>query len=132
MAYLSFPDLGGAAAAHDQAPIADAIPSKEDRLSALEWSVVALARNDRLGTLRQPGRLGRIMRAVFRQTNPMLADQRLEALRRMAVLTWHHGYTVATRELQAFLAAGFTASQYETMVDRVSIARVPRSRTPLA
>ena len=65
---------------HD--PIDVAVPA---RLGALEWLVVAIARRDRFSSLRRPGRLSTALRSVFGSPNPMLADERLEALRRMAV-----------------------------------------------
>ena len=105
-----------------------AVPAIDDqpaaRLTGLEWSVVALARKDALSSLRRPGRMASALGALFRQPhNPMLADERLEALRRIAVLTWHHGYTVPSHELAAFLRAGFTADQYETLADSIGAAR---------
>jgi len=122
MAYLAFDDTGLAPVeARAHAPAAD--PSRPARLSALEWAVVALARRDTLGSLRHPGRLSVALRAVFRQHNPRLADERLEALRRMAVLSWHHGFTVPSREVAAFLAAGFTGDQYEALLASIGVAR---------
>lgn len=135
MAYIAFCDWdgvtasgGGHGAAPTRTPVAAAaVPSAPDRLSALEWSVVTIARRDGRSTLRRPGRLAAAIRALLGTRNPMLADTRLEALRRMAVLTWQNGYTVPPREVRAFLDAGFTPGQYETMVDRVSAAkRLPR------
>jgi len=127
MAYLAFDDTGLAPVeTRAVAPVADAIPAPA-RLGPLEWAVVALARRDTLGSLRAPGRLAVAMRAVFRQHNPRLADERLEALRRMAVLSWHHGYTVPSREVAAFLAAGFTADQYDLMLASIGAAHA-RSR----
>jgi alkylhydroperoxidase family enzyme len=126
MAYLAFDDSGiapvgtrGAATAAEPAP-------RPARLSALEWSVVAIARRDSLGSLRRPGRLSTALRTVFRQPNPKLADERLEALRRMAVLSWHHGYSVPTRELRAFFSAGFSADQYETLLASIGAAQLSR------
>lgn len=124
MAYIAFQELGGATAAN-HAPMPDPVPAGADRLTALEWSVVSIARKDGRGTLRRPGRFATALRTLFRQHNPRLADGRLEALRRMAVLTWRNGYTVPSREVRAFLAAGFTAGQYETLVDRIVAARAP-------
>lgn len=98
-------------------------PVPAPRLSALEWSVVALARRDRLSSLRQPGRMATALRAVLKQHNPMLADERLEALRRIAVLGWHYGYTVPTGELKRFLKAGFSPEQYELLIDSIGVAR---------
>ena len=90
--------------------------------SGLEWSVVALARRDRIASLREPGRIAKALREVFGTGRPgPLADGRLEALRRIAVLAWHYGYAVPVSELRAFLAAGFSSDQYEML--QTSIAR---------
>ena len=133
MAYLSFSELGGVAAVRARVPsapvpAADPVPTSNERLSALEWSVVAIARKDGRASLNRPGRMAIAMRALFRQHNPRLADDRLEALRRMAVLTWRDGYTVASREVRAFLDAGFTAGQYELMVDSIQAAKASTRR----
>lgn len=135
MAYIAFSDFGptnGGASGHG--PVADRVPTGPDmgdsgRLSALEWSVVAIARKDGRGSLRAPGRMATALRVLFRHRNPRLADERLEALRRMAVLTWAHGYTVPSREVTAFLGAGFTARQYETLVRSIGAARPSRGRS---
>ncbi len=95
-----------------------------------EWAVVRLAREDGLSSLRQEGRFGRVMRFIFglRRKNP-LSDGKLEALRRMAVLGWHHGYNVAASEIGAFLEAGFSRPQYEVLLDGIAAERVaPRGR----
>jgi len=100
-----------------------------ERLSALEWSVVALAQRDRLSSLDTPGRLSIALGKVFgtRRRSPQLADPRLEALRRMAVLTWHRGFSVPSREVKAFLTAGFSIGQYETMATSIGASRAQRS-----
>lgn len=125
MAYLAFDaaeaHTGGTSAMFAPAPVTEA------RLGPLEWQVVAIARNDSLGSLRAPGRLSVALGNVFGQrTNPRLADPKLEALRRMAVLAWHHGFAVPVSEVKAFLAAGFTADQYETMLASIGAARLNR------
>jgi hypothetical protein len=122
MAYLAFPESGGIpGAATVQAP------QRDTTLSALEWTIVALAERDRVASLRTPGRVSRAMATLFGGShNPQLADPRLEALRRMAVLTWHYGYTVPSAAVKDFLAAGFTGDQYELLVDSIASARRPR------
>lgn len=93
--------------------------------SGLEWSVIALARRDRIASLREPGRIATALRAVFGTARPgRLADGRLEALRRIAVLAWHHGYAVPVSELRAFLAAGFSSDQYEMLQTSVALGRI--------
>lgn len=118
MAYLAFDELG---AVQQAATTVDAAPNH--RLSALEWAVVVLARGDTLGSLREPGRLSSALGTLFgARPNPRLADPRLEALRRLAVLTWHDRVKVPTRELAAFIAAGFTNEQYLTMLSSIRSA----------
>ncbi|WP_288458866.1 hypothetical protein [uncultured Sphingomonas sp.] len=139
MAYLSFDPIDATPAAAPRtapaplaAPLATApatAPATADtapRLGALEWSVVALARNDRLSSLRAPGRMTTAMRVIFRQYNRMLADDRLEALRRIAVLGWHHGYAVPSHEVARFLRAGYSQEQYELMMDSIGAAHATR------
>ena len=79
--------------------------------SPLEWSVIRLARGDGLWTIR-----------TFGRANPRLASERLEALRRMAVLSWIFGFTVPGEDVADFLSAGFTPDQYELMVGRINAA----------
>ena len=136
MAYLAFDELApGMIAAPapraDPLPLPGPLPLHEApaRLSALEWSVVALAARDALSTLREPGRMGEALRTLFGgRHNPRLADPRLEALRRMAVLARHYGYAVPGVDVRDFLHAGFTPAQYELLVDSVTVARTPRRR----
>jgi hypothetical protein len=97
--------------------------------SGLEWSVIALAERDRIGSLRQPGRIATALAAVFGTARPSrLADERLEALRRMAVLAWHHSYAVPVSELRAFIAAGFSTDQYEMLQTSIARGRSARNR----
>ena len=91
--------------------------------SPLEWSVIRLARVDSLSTLREPGRLGRFVNWLMgRGGTPELANPQLEALRRMAVLSWHFGFTVPSDDVSDFIAAGFTSDQYELLVTSVRAA----------
>jgi hypothetical protein len=118
MAYLNFSELQGSPIATP----ADVV--KATGLSALEWSVVAIAQHDRLSSLRQPGRIATALGTVFGdRPNPRLADPRLEALRRVAVHAWHRGYGVPRAEIRAFHAAGYTIEQYETLLASISRGR---------
>lgn len=128
MAYLAFAE--GAAGAITHAPThapafrADPVPAETARLSALEWLAVGVSRTDRLSSLRRPGRLATTMGSLFGTwRDRRLADPRLEALRRIAVLSRHYGYTVPSGEVKRFIAAGFTADQYELVVDSVAAER---------
>lgn len=94
------------------------------QLSRLEWSVVAVARRDRLSSLRQPGRIGRVMRWLRgRPIETALANKRLESLRRVAVLAWHHGCPIPPREVLRFLEQGFTKAQYATLMASIAATR---------
>ena len=65
-----------------------------------------------------------------RTGSPQLANERLEALRRMAVLSWHYGFTVPGDDVADFLSAGFSPDQYELMVSSIRAAlRVPQRIT---
>jgi len=89
----------------------------------LEWSIIRLARIDSLSTLREPGRWGRFVNWLMnRKGSPELANERLESLRRMAVLSWHYGFTVPGEDVASFLSAGFSPDQYELMVRSIRAA----------
>jgi len=96
---------------------------KAPEFSALEWSIIRLARVDGLSTLREPGRFRRFVRWLTgTERHPELANERLEALRRMAVLSWHFGFSVPGDDVAAFISAGFTPEQYELMVSSIRAA----------
>jgi hypothetical protein len=135
MAYLTFAEGSTVAGQpvrqprHDIDPVVteDAAPSLSLSLSLspLEWLVVAVGKQDRLSSLREPSRLSVALGSLFGpQRNPRLADERLEALRRIAVLSWHYGYVVPGREVSRFIAAGFTPEQYELVVDSIGADRL--------
>ena len=131
MAYIDFASAAGGAVALRTAPQYDPLPPSErgGALGALEWAVVAIARGDRLSSLGTPGRMASALGILFgSRPNPRLADPRLEALRRIAVLSWHSGYSVASHEVAAFIDAGFTHDQYETLLASISAARIAPRR----
>lgn len=97
-------------------------------LSALEWSVVALARRERPSSIRRPGAIAAAMGLLFGGRRlPALADRRLEALRRLAVLAWHRAAAIDDGEIAAFLGAGFTSQQYELVRGSIDAGRSGRS-----
>ena len=130
MAYLALTDGGTGAIAPAGSQIFAPAALKAHSpagFSALEWSVVMLARHDRPSSLREPGRVTRWLGRIFGEAfNRRLADPRLEALRRMAVLTWHLSYSVPKAELKAFFAAGFSPDHYELLGKRVAEVHVAR------
>jgi hypothetical protein len=113
MAYLDLA-LHGAAASGERQD--QAAPQRESGFSAIEWSVIAFARREPLSSLRESSRVARALASLFGFTrNSRLTDERLEALRRMAVLAWRSGYQLPTSELSAFQQAGFTLDQYDSL-----------------
>lgn len=120
MAYLEKIEIAAAApvALPEMAPARSAQPG----FSPLEWSVIRLARIDRLWTIRAAGRLRRFWNWFVGRGNPHLANEKLEALRRIAVLTWHYGFTVPGEDVTDFIRAGFTADQYELMASTINAA----------
>jgi hypothetical protein len=99
-----------------------ATTAAEPEFTPLEWSVIRFARLDRLWTIAAAGPLRRLWNWILARSNPELADPRLEALRRMAVLTWHFGFTVSSDDVADFLSAGFTPNQYELMAATINSA----------
>jgi hypothetical protein len=97
-------------------------------LTALEWSVVAMAEKDGLSSLREPSRFLAALGSVFGARRPdRLANERLEALRRLAVHAWLYRWNVPDSELRDFLAAGFTQDQYQLVQSSIAQARTRRA-----
>lgn len=95
--------------------------------SPLEWTTILLARRDGLASLAAPGLISRVVARLFGfAVKRGLADAKLEALRRFAVLAWAHGYNVPKSGLIAFKEAGFTVAQAETLLASVAVARTSR------
>ncbi len=96
--------------------------------SALEWSVIALAKRDTLRSLESTGRMARALGSLFGLgTASRLADPRLEALRRAAVYAWRRGFALPMAEIERFREAGFIDAQLETLVVSVTGMRVGRA-----
>ena len=99
------------------------------RLSALEWSIVAMAERDTLASLREPGRFLSALTGLFglKPAN-RLANDRLEALRRISVLAWRKHWNVPKTELRNFFDAGFTPDHYELVQKSIGQARIAQRR----
>ena len=109
--------------------VAPSTPAEPD-FSSLEWSVIRLARIDRLWTIRDAGPVRRFWNGLVGRGNPSLANAKLEALRRMAVLNWHFGFTVPGDDVADFLSAGFTPDQYELMASSINAALTAPRKIP--
>ena len=107
---------------------AEAYPLEQEpraSFSALEWSVIAIAQRDSLDSLEAPGRIAQGMSVLLgSRQNPRLADDRLEALRRTAVLVWHASEPLDDEEIETFLAADFTRAQYDLLTASVARGRL--------
>lgn len=96
------------AASRPVATIVPAKPASGPALSPLEQTVVALAAFDTRQTIKPPGLVGRLMDVMFGAKPTMkLANERLEALRRYAVLYRHDGDDMSPEERSDFVGAGF-------------------------
>ena len=111
-------------------PAIAANSNERPNFSPLEWSIIRLARIDRLWTIRTAGRLRRFWNWFVGRGNPELANPKLEALRRMAVLTWHFGFTVPGEDVSNFISAGFSPDQYELMAGSINAALSSSRRIP--
>lgn len=85
MAFVSFDMASSQCAIHGE-PIA-AAPARP--FSALELRIIALARQEPPASAREPGRMRKLLAALFGLPLPNpLADPELERLRRAAILAW--------------------------------------------
>jgi hypothetical protein len=121
MAYRSF---GAPAPAHDEE--SESVAAAADRPNAagfdpLELKVIALAEADPVASIGPPKRLHRFFERWFgfKLPNP-LADERLEALRRFAVLARVTGGRLPAEEVKHFLTAGFSLFQARALQRRAS------------
>lgn len=112
MAFVDFSLAPAGVAPTREAPRAD--------FSAVEWTVIRLARRDGRSTAREGSRLGAMLRRLFGLARPnLLADPRLEALRRAAVRCWHGD----RRELDGLVVAGFRVEQVALLAAHVQVTR---------
>lgn len=121
MAYRSF---GAPVLAHDGGsdsviPAAD-LPD-EARFAPLELKVIALAEADPVASLGSPTRFRRFYERWFGFKLPRpLANERLEALRRFAVLARVTGGRLPAEEVKTFLQAGFSLLQARALTRRAT------------
>jgi hypothetical protein len=131
MAYMDF--NSGFAAAQRAAEIDTPTDAPRSGFSALEWSVVALARKDTLGSLRAPGPVARALGGLFGfGGQSRLADSRLEALRRVSIQAWHRGHDLPKSEIRTFLDQGYSIDQLEALLASIGFARLSRRRGAIA
>lgn len=89
------------------------------RLGQDEWAVIDFARKDGLWSLAPDGFFARLVRILFGITPPRpLANERLEALRRFAVVAWRRG-AVGAGQMRELVAAGFSAADARLVLEHV-------------
>lgn len=129
MASLPLPAWSNQAAAAAVPARAPVVAEAATQLSNFEWSIVAMAERDGLASLRKPNGFWTLVSAIFGIKLPnRLANDRLEALRRVAVLAWRYGWNVPASELNAFFDAGYSPAQYEQLQAKVAATRAHQRR----
>ena len=121
MAYRSFGALALAYEGETESPEPTRDRPEEGRFGPLELKVIALAEADPVASIGPPRRLHRFFERWFgfKLPNP-LADERLEALRRFAVLARVTAGRLPAEEVKRFLAAGFSLLQARALQRRAS------------
>ena len=117
MAYRNFADMGSLAASRidrESAASGDSVSLGRD-----EWSVVEFAKNDGLWSLNPDGLMQRLGRILFGVAPPQpLANERLEALRRLAVAAWRRRVDPAL--VGTVRAAGFTCAEVGAVLSHIA------------
>ncbi|MBO9575751.1 MAG: hypothetical protein J7494_08450 [Sphingobium sp.] len=129
MAYLDLADPAPAASA--QLFFAPVRPIEETvaEFSRREWTIIRLAREDGLSSLREESEFKEFLRLVFGfERKRPLSSPRLEALRRVAVLGWHYGHNIAGSELSAFFAAGYSPDHYDVLLAHIGAERAASAK----
>jgi hypothetical protein len=98
-------------------PVQPGLESEAAAFAPLELQVISLTALDPPSSLRRPSRLARLVeRWLGLATRKPLANPRLEALRRFAVLARSARGRLPARELERFLSAGFTKAQAQRLL----------------
>jgi hypothetical protein len=97
--------------------------SDQARFGPLEIQVIRLAEADPVASIGAPSRFAAFFERWLGIERPKpLADSRLEALRRFAVLARVTGGQLPIDEVRSFTAAGFTQLQARTLQRRAALA----------
>lgn len=112
MAYLEFRSEG-LVAATEAAPRGE----RSANFTTLEWTVIRLAQGDPVSSVRRPGKMLAMLRSVFGfKQRTVLANEKLEALRRIAVLALRRGVEVASADLPMFMNAGYSPQHFQLLL----------------
>lgn len=124
MAFIDFSDAALQALPISLVPSAN---TASETLTLTERRILALARTDGMQSLKPARKRGWFLRFVLGPTppSPTLANERLEALRRLAVRAWHHGYTLPVSALKEARAAGWSEAKIGAVIDTIGRTRAP-------
>ena len=115
---LSFGPIESQAARAESLPAPTAAP-----FAPLELQVIGLAEADPVASIGAPSRFAALFERWFGIERPRpLADSRLEALRRFAVLARVTGGELPGEEIERFVEAGFTPFQARTLQRRAALS----------
>ena len=130
MAFIDFNDAAPGALLVPSGRAESGAYGSSDPLTELERRVVELARHDGLQTLLPARKRGWLARLILGPppASPTLANERLEALRRLAVQAWHKGYTLPASALREAQAAGFNEDQIGAVIDFIGRTRASTRR----
>lgn len=91
-------------------------------LSYLQWKVVEMAREDGPRSFNPDGFFAGIARFIGIPVPNGLASEGLEALRRFSVRAWYWDL-IRTKDLRAFLEAGYSRRHVLEILSRISMTR---------
>ena len=129
MAYIDFAEPALAASAPVSFAPARVAQDADGEFSQREWTIIRIAREDGLSSLREESEFKEFLRTVFGfERKRPLSNPRMEALRRIAVLSWHYSYNVASSEIGAFLAAGYSTDHYDAMLAHIGAERAASAK----
>lgn len=127
MAFMDFAAAGAAVAAPVVANRA------LDLFDRAEWSVIALARRDDAASLAPDSWWQRLRHRLFGiEASRPLANERLETLRRFAVLARLRRHSINPSEIARLVAAGFSAFQADVLLSLIDDARPSARQGSLA
>jgi hypothetical protein len=98
-----------------------------EEFSPLEQRVIELSHEDGLESLRPPRERSWLQRLLFGPPPPSrrLANERLEALRRLAVEARHRGWQIRPSAINAARIVGFSEAQIGRVIDTIGSASLP-------
>ena len=127
MAFMEFTAAGAAAAAPVVANRA------VDLFDRAEWSVIGLASHDDTASLTADSWWQRMRHRLFGiEASRPLANERLETLRRFAVLARLRRHSINPNEIARLVAAGFSAFQADVLLSLIDDARPSARQGSLA